>query len=436
MYLDGSQYGNANLTLPQSSVNLEAVLADNPNYELLSTYNEASRFQRLGRPVGRLDILLANGRMTFCTASVVSEDHVITNAHCLPGNHPSPPAQASLLMNYLEVDDPGSTVRYSVDITPVEENRELDYSILRVEGDPAAQFGKVALRFRDPSPGEALLVIHHPAGLPKHVTRGGCRARTPKALSGNNVLHLCDTLPGSSGAPVFSEENGHFVGLHFAGGTAPGAGLSNFAKRSRLIIKGSRILEGTVVEAAEVEGPVTESPPLAAVEESAPELSGAGLASILAPLRIGQSMQDARRGLGGKGKLDFSPEFGTFLVYSAELFGKEFHGKQYFQGDEFYRFEFNRIETYEGAMGIANLWAPCEQLDEVAVDALISTFGAPIQFGEPEASGLELTAKVRFKSDAGLVLEWEMVRSRSLDNSTVPPHWDAKCQYHLRNASE
>ncbi len=261
MYLDGSQYGNANLTLPQSSVNLEAVLADNPNYELLSTYNKASRFQRLGRPVGRLDILLANGRMTFCTASVVSKDHVITNAHCLPGNHPSPPAQASLLMNYLEVDDPGSTVRYSVDITPVEENRELDYSILRVEGDPAAQFGKVALRFRDPSPGEALLVIHHPAGLPKHVTRGGCRARTPKALSGNNVLHLCDTLPGSSGAPVFSEENGHFVGLHFAGGTAPGAGLSNFAKRSRLIIKGSRILEGTVVEVAEVEGPVTESPP-------------------------------------------------------------------------------------------------------------------------------------------------------------------------------
>ncbi len=72
MYLDGSQYGNATLTLPQSSVNLEAVLADNPNYELLSTYNEASRFQRMGRPVGRLDILLANGRMTFCTASVVS----------------------------------------------------------------------------------------------------------------------------------------------------------------------------------------------------------------------------------------------------------------------------------------------------------------------------------------------------------------------------
>ncbi len=252
MYLDGSQFGAVNLTITQSSVNLnlEQVLGENPNYELLSTYDEASRFHKLGKPVGRLDILLGNGRMTFCTASIVSKDYIITNFHCIPGTHSSPPTQASLLMDYLRIDTPEGTERYAVSVTPVEQNKELDYVILRVEGNPAAQFGNISMDIRDPKPGESLLVVHHPAGLPKHLTRGGCRARTPKALSGNNILHLCDTLPGSSGAPVFSDEDGRFIGLHFAGGTAPGVGMSNFAKRIRLIIKKSPILTEVVASAA------------------------------------------------------------------------------------------------------------------------------------------------------------------------------------------
>ncbi len=186
MLLDGSQFGQVNLKFTQSAINLnmqlEQVLGENPNYELLATYDQGSRFHKLAKPVGRLDILLGNGRMTFCTASIISEKHIITNHHCIPGTHSSPVTQASLLMDYLQIDTPEGTERYPVSVKPVEKNKELDYAILEVEGNPAAKFGTISTEVRDPRPGESLIVIHHPAGLPKHLTRGGCRTKTPKLL--------------------------------------------------------------------------------------------------------------------------------------------------------------------------------------------------------------------------------------------------------------
>ncbi len=212
--------------------------------------------------------------------------------------------------------------------------------------------------------------------------------------------------------------------------------MSNFAKRSRLIDRRSQVLEGRVAKAAKVEISVTDSPSLTVVKESAPELSVVGLAPVLAPLKVGQSMQDARKALDGKGRFDFSPKFGMALVYAVGLFGKEFQGRQYFQEDEFYRVEFNRIETFEGGTSVAGLWAPCEQLNQEAVNTLISTVGAPTKLAEPEALDLAITSRVFFKSDTGLTLEWETSRSRTLDNSTGLPHWVGECQYHLRSVAE
>ena len=75
-----------------------------------------------------------------------------------------------------------------------------------------------------------MLVIHHPGGLPKHVTRGQCRGRQtwPPMQQKIELFHLCDTLPGSSGAPIFSDNDNALIGIHRAGPTVTSLNSTNF----------------------------------------------------------------------------------------------------------------------------------------------------------------------------------------------------------------
>lgn len=56
----------------------------NYNNEPISNYGPSSLFVKLGRPVGRLDILTDAGVFP-CTAFLVSEKYLVTNYHCVPG---------------------------------------------------------------------------------------------------------------------------------------------------------------------------------------------------------------------------------------------------------------------------------------------------------------------------------------------------------------
>lgn len=60
-----------------------------------------------------------------------------------------------------------------------------------------------------------LFLVHHPGGYPKYVTRGRCQTDDP-AIDGTDILHRCDTLPGSSGAPIFDNNTRQVVGLHYS----------------------------------------------------------------------------------------------------------------------------------------------------------------------------------------------------------------------------
>jgi formylglycine-generating enzyme required for sulfatase activity len=193
--------------------------------------------------VGRLDLLVqtpAGLGTSTCTASIVSSRYILTNNHCFPDGVRA----ASLLMDFYREDDDGGGNRFEARVQPVERNATLDYAVVEVMGDPASRFGTVRLDARDPSPGESLLVIHHPAGLPKHMTRGGCRAIQPVAVSGTDIRHRCDTLGGSSGSPILADASGRMLGLHYAGTTNAATTGFNFGKRLTEIVKDSRILAG------------------------------------------------------------------------------------------------------------------------------------------------------------------------------------------------
>jgi formylglycine-generating enzyme required for sulfatase activity len=112
-------------------------------------------------------------------------------------------------------------------VRPLEANQAGDYSILRVDGRPGDAWGTVRLNEETPRPGEPLLVVHHPAGRPKHITRGNCRAGKVPVRDGQ-LFHKCDTLPGSSGAPIFSADSDEALALHYAGAPGPGPDRYNY----------------------------------------------------------------------------------------------------------------------------------------------------------------------------------------------------------------
>lgn len=248
------QFGRASLNLPQSTIHLENVLGKNANFERLIDYSTTDRFRVLSNPVGRLDLLVqSNGRLGVitCTASIISHDHVLTNNHCAPGaNDTDRIKKALLLMNFYGDDTEDAVDRYDLDLNPVEQDASLDYAIYKVIGDPSARYGSITLNPRDPEPGESLVIIHHPAGLAKHLTRGGCRAVSPRAIRDTDILHRCDTLPGSSGSPIFASRSGQVIGLHYAGASTPTLASYNYGKRLARIARKSAII-GTILREAE-----------------------------------------------------------------------------------------------------------------------------------------------------------------------------------------
>ncbi len=249
-----SQYGRNYLTLPQSAAGLSTtqlqnVLGRNANFERLDSYRADDRFRKMASPVGRLDLLIEGAGGTGvgnCTASIISARFILTNRHCFPERDRV--VRASLLMDFYSEDNDRDSRRFEIATAPSEINAELDYAIVEVRGNPSAAFGTVRLDPRDPQPGESLLIIHHPMGLPKHMTRGGCRAYQPNAVDGTDIRHRCDTLPGSSGSPILAEATGRMVGLHYGGTTNPSATSWNSGKRLAEIARRSRILASVVAE--------------------------------------------------------------------------------------------------------------------------------------------------------------------------------------------
>jgi hypothetical protein len=242
-YLPETEYGRVNVRTPQAvQMKLEALQASN-DFERVAAFREDSRYRRAADPVGRLQIMVRRDDerpgMALCTASVLSADYILTNYHCLPGPVNLTALQANLQMGYLDENDTARVRRYEVDVRPVETDSELDYAILRVRGNPARDFGTVSLSAQPPSVREAVFIIHHPEGKPKTLSRKDCYV---SVLAGDQFVHTCDTLGGSSGSPIYSSETFQVIGLHFAGSAQGNHGRSMAALEAK-----SRILEGLVV---------------------------------------------------------------------------------------------------------------------------------------------------------------------------------------------
>ncbi|KUF11718.1 right-handed parallel beta-helix repeat-containing protein [Pseudoponticoccus marisrubri] len=208
--------------------------------EPIANYGENSPLRQLGRPIGRLDLLLENGKTGFCTAFIVDEKHLLTNHHCIPGNSGVRVQAAQFVAGYVTPGRETGAERYSVNLNPVESDEALDYAVVQVFGDPSARYGRMELDGSDLGAAELLWIIGHPMGQSQHISREGCAASDPAVSDEGKLVHTCDTLSGNSGSPVIRVTDQRVVALHHAGDSRLGV---NFAIPMARILKRSRVLQ-------------------------------------------------------------------------------------------------------------------------------------------------------------------------------------------------
>lgn len=312
---DPSDFGKIVVAPRQSAgagIVLEQAFGDYQNEPVIS-YGEKSIARRLGHPVGRLDVLYKNGKTGYCTAFIVDTEHLVTNNHCIPGLGDVGVEAAQFVAGYIDPAHPDSAEKFQVSPEALETSAQLDYSVLKVFGDPSARYGEVKLANADPEPSEFLWIIGHPQGQSQHISREGCAAGDPPVSTEGKVVHTCDTLGGNSGSPVFRISDRQVVALHHAGDNRTGF---NFAIPMTRILKNSRILK-----AAAPAGPVGPVGPQGACDVlwGAAEQHGClGYQTFLdqcgshplAPLAQGLAERSCKAGAGGPGTTP-KPEPGT-----------------------------------------------------------------------------------------------------------------------------
>ncbi|MBV7393357.1 right-handed parallel beta-helix repeat-containing protein [Mameliella sediminis] len=225
----------------------EQAFGDYQNEPIIK-YGEASPIVKLGRPIGRLDMLFQNGKTGFCTAFIVDDQHILTNHHCIPGMDGDPTGRdsgvqaAQFVAGFIKPGSSEGVDRYTVSPQIIETNRELDYTVLRVFGNPSTKYGMLKLAEADPQDSEFLWIIGHPQGQAQHISREGCAAAIPAISAEGKLMHSCDTLGGNSGSPVIRLSDNAVVGLHHAGDSRTGY---NMAIPMTRILPQSRVLKAT-----------------------------------------------------------------------------------------------------------------------------------------------------------------------------------------------
>jgi len=188
-------------------------------YRPVAELGETSDAARFGRAVG----LFMAGESGICTAFLVEGHRAIVPTFCLPEDRDV--AQLRLRLGY---DSDHATVQ-DLEIAGIEEADAAGLAVLRLAGDADTQLQTLSLNDRQPVPGEAVYMVHHPLAGPKQLS-DDCYLDPEHPLvddaaefsfsETDNVQMLrftCRSEGGSAGAPVIAARDGALLGVHVAG---------------------------------------------------------------------------------------------------------------------------------------------------------------------------------------------------------------------------
>jgi V8-like Glu-specific endopeptidase len=150
---------------------------------------------------------------------LIVPDLLMTNNHVIRDSDTA--AQSVAEFNY-QHDFEGNvlpTCRYKLDAGRFHTSPELDYTIVGVLPDPnkpnLESWGHAFLNpHADPVPGEHVIIIQHPNGGLKQIV---LTANQVVGLWDHRLHYTTDTMPGSSGSPVFNDM-WQAIAIHHAGG--------------------------------------------------------------------------------------------------------------------------------------------------------------------------------------------------------------------------
>jgi V8-like Glu-specific endopeptidase len=153
------------------------------------------------------------------TGFLIAQGLLITNNHVI--RSPDVAAKTVVEFNYQQ-DFEGNllpTCRYRLDAGRLHTSQTLDYTIVGVMPDPCKppleNWGCLSLNPNaDPVPGEHVTIIQHPNGGLKQIV---LTANQVIGLWEHRLHYSTDTMPGSSGSPVFNDL-WQVIAIHHAGG--------------------------------------------------------------------------------------------------------------------------------------------------------------------------------------------------------------------------
>lgn len=218
------------VTEDQANKNFEKII-DNNNLKPIA-------FLEQGLAVSKsvAHITLIDGGMA--TGFLIAPDVLLTNHHVFRVKDDARDAkvrfnyQTDLYGNFLPSDeyvcDPESLFKNNV---------VLDYAAVRIKGEPGKKWGFLKLKPIDVKVNEKVNIIQHPAGGPKHIAMNDNEV---KYVDETVVQYITDTLPGSSGSPVFND-NWQVIALHHSGGYIPEPSTSSIHFRNEGIRIGAVI---------------------------------------------------------------------------------------------------------------------------------------------------------------------------------------------------
>lgn len=174
------------------------------------------RLRTWAGPIARLRFIVDGQGGAVCSGFLVSRDLLMTNEHCISSG-----SEARSAVAEFRYDSHAALPTRYRGMALVVSNAALDYALLRLRGNPS-QHGRVLFAASGPQlEGRSLAIIQHPAGEPKQASVADCKVsglnRTGVGGTNTDFGHLCDTLGGSSGSPVFDWSSLRVVGLHHLG---------------------------------------------------------------------------------------------------------------------------------------------------------------------------------------------------------------------------
>lgn len=205
-----------------SAENQEKIIGDRHRFQSIAFLEKGFEVSK------RICMMVNNYEQGFrATGFLVNKDYILTNQHVLSSKEVADRTevwfnyeegtsrQANLLKCKLFGQEAMISEQYDIALCRINYDQEPHF----FESFPKVQFGM-------PLKDDTVPIIQHPNGMPKQICIGH---NSLCYMDDERIQYLTDTMPGSSGAPVF-DSNWNLIGLHCSGGwiAEPRSGQSVF----------------------------------------------------------------------------------------------------------------------------------------------------------------------------------------------------------------